>query len=611
MEKMTVGRAMAKYLEAAGVEYALGLSGHGNFALDDAFVHETNITSMVVRREDHAVHIAEGYWRIKREGPPIVAVTTVGPGNTNAVPAIANAFFDSIPVLVLAGGGPTQWYGRGGLEEIYRNRPEGWCDIAAPICKGSWAIHRPEVALEYLARGLKLATSGRPGPVVLWSAFDVQHALIEVGSFDSKPWLENISGNPRPDGASMEKAAKLIRGAKRPIILAGGGVLSARASGALKSLAEQYNLPVMTTYMGKGALPENHPLTLGVAGLCGTGAARDAASNCDVLVAFGCRFNDFHTISWSLYKIPDETKLIHVDIDDEEIGRCYPTEVGMVGDAKNAMEDLNSALKGMKPLDKNGEWWKAIAGWKKDFEKVYAEWVGKSMEPPHYAPLFASASRIINERDPEASVMCDTGNTQSFAPVFFKALSQHTSTHGQFCLMGFSVPAAIGAKMANPDHLSVSLTGDGCFFMTSAAIATAVQYNIPVIWIVLNNQSLLMEEEFQILFYGRQAFSTYEKEPLDLKKKGKKNVPSKGLWNPDIAGLAKAYGAEGLKANTLPEFEKALKRAIDSNAPTVIDVAVNRGTKGYYAGQLSFPSKFVERGLQKPYLPPFNAEILK
>lgn len=191
MERMTVGKAMAKYLEAAGVEYALGLSGHGDFALSDAFVHETDITSMVVRREDHAVHIAEGYWRVKREGPPLVAVTTVGPGNTNAVPAIANAFYDSIPVLVLAGGGPSQWFGRGCMEESYRNRPEGWRDIAAPICKASWAIHRPEVAIEYLARGLKLSVSGRPGPVVLWTPFDVQHAPIEAGPFDSKPWLEN------------------------------------------------------------------------------------------------------------------------------------------------------------------------------------------------------------------------------------------------------------------------------------------------------------------------------------------------------------------------------------------------------------------------------------
>lgn len=388
MEKMPVGRAMAKYLEAAGVEYALGLSGHGDFAISDAFVHETNVTSMVVRREDHAVHVAEGYWRVKRGGPPLVAVTTVGPGNTNAVPAIANAFYDSIPVLVLAGGGPSQWFGRGCMEEIYRIRPEGWRDIAAPICKAAWTIHRPEVAIEYLTRGLKLSVSGRPGPVVLWIPFDVQNTPIEVGPFDSKPWLENISGEVRPDGASVEKAAKLIRAGKRPLILAGGGVLNARASDALKKLAEQFNLPVITSFMGKGALPENHSLTLGVAGLMGSRAANEAASNCDVLIAFGCRFNDVHTSSWTMYKIPDQTKLIHVDIDGEEIGRCYPTEVGMVADAKKAIEDLNSALKGMKPLDMSSEWWKAIDGWKKAFKKVYEEWINKTMDP-RAMPLYS------------------------------------------------------------------------------------------------------------------------------------------------------------------------------------------------------------------------------
>lgn len=206
--------------------------------------------------------------------------------------------------------------------------------------------------------------------------------------------------------------------------------------------------------------------------------------------------------------------------------------------------------------------------------------------------------------------MIDTGNSQSFGPVFFKSLSQHTSTNGQFCLMGFSVPAAIGAKMANPDHLSISMTGDGCFFMTSSAIATAVQYNIPVIWIVWNNQSLLMEQMIQTRVFGRHAFSAYEKDPLDLKKKGKKNVPGKGPWGPDIAGMAKACGAEGIAVKTLQEFEKALKLAIDSNAPTVIDASVNREGEMYEAGNLILPARFVERGVQKPNLPPFNPESL-
>lgn len=606
MTDLRVADAMAKFLEEAGVEYAFGFNGHGNWAILDAIKNNTQIQGVMTRREDHAVHMADGYWRIKRYGPPALAVTTVGPGNMNIPSALANAFYDSMAMLVIAGGGPTQWYGTGSLEECYRYRPEGWTDVVRPICKAAWTVERPDTAVEMLARALKLTTSGRPGPVVLQVPFDLQHEKIPV----NKPLLasmytSNIVNRSRPDSASIEKAASLIKNAKRPLILAGGGVLNSKGGSALKQFVENYNLPVMTTFMGKGAIPENHKLSLGPAGMCGTWHSFCAAGECDVLIAFGARFNDCHTAAWRMYKgIPEKTKLIHIDIDQDEIGRNYPTEIGIVADAEMAIRDMNVALEGMPPLSLEGEWWKQIKKWSTENEEKKKQAVECDWVPVHYATLFDVVSRVVNEIDPQASVMFDTGNSQSFAPNFFQANSPNVSTCGQFAQMGFNVPSAIGAKLANPNHLSIGVGGDGSFFMTAIAVATAVQYQIPVVWIVFNNQSLLMETELMMDFYGRETFTIYNKEPLDLKKKGKKTISVGEAWNPDIVELSKSLGAKAEKIIKPEEIEPALRRAIKANEPYVLDVWVNRQTKGWYNIDFYFPAEYRVRGKGEPFLPP-------
>ncbi len=605
MANMRVADAMAKFLEQAGVEYAFGFNGHGNWAILDAIVYETEIQGIMTRREDQAVHMADGYWRVKRQGPPAVAVTTVGPGNMNIPPALANAFYDSMALLVIAGGGPTQWYGTGCLEECYRFRPEGWTDVVRPISKAAWAVERPDTALEILARALKLTTSGRPGPVVLQVPFDLQHEMIPVEKMDAAMWTANITNKARPDKEAVEKAAEIIRKSQKPLVLAGGGVLNAKGGTDLLKFVEKYNLPVMTSFMGKGAVPENHPLSLGTAGMCGTLQAFQAAGECDVVIAFGARFNDCHTAAWRMYAgIPERTKLIHIDIDPEEIGRNYPTEVGIVADAALAIRDLSDALEGMKPLDLNGEWWTRIKQWQKQNEEKKKAAIESDWVPVHYATLFDKVSKVINEVDPQASVMFDTGNSQSFAPNFFQANSPHVSTNGQFAQMGFNVPAAIGAKCANPSHLSVGIGGDGSFLMTCLAVATAVQYKIPVVWIVFNNQSLLMETELMMDFYGREAFSIYYTEPLDLLKKGKKTIAKGEPWNPDLVELAKSLGAKAEKVVKPEEIEPAIRRAIEANEPYVLDVWVNRQTKGWYNIPFYFPAEYKDRGKPVPFLPP-------
>ncbi|MGA2401965.1 MAG: thiamine pyrophosphate-binding protein [Syntrophobacteraceae bacterium] len=606
MPDVRVADAMAKFLEEAGVEYAFGFNGHGNWAILDAIKYNTQIQGIMARREDHAVHMADGYWRVKRQGAPALAVTTVGPGNMNIPSALANAFYDSMAMLVIAGGGPTQWYGTGCLEECYRYRPEGWTDVVRPICKAAWTVERPDTAVEMLARAFKLTTAGRPGPVVLQVPFDLQHEKIPMdNALLASMYTSNIVNKARPDAVALEKAAELIRKAKKPLVLAGGGVLNANGATELREFVEKYKLPVMTTFMAKGAVPESNPLSLGAAGMCGTWHAYCAAGECDVLLAFGARFNDCHTAAWRMYAgIPNKTKLIHIDIDQDEIGRNYPTEIGIVADAAVAIKDMSAALSGMKPLDTNGDWWKQIKKWETENTErkkgaIESDWV-----PVHYATLFDKVSRVINEVDPQASVMFDTGNSQSFAPNFFQSNSPHVSTNGQFAQMGFNVPAAIGAKCANPNNLSIGIGGDGSFFMTTLAVASAVQYNIPVVWIVFNNQSLLMETELMMDFYGRETFTVYNKEPLDLTKKGKKTVSVGEAWNPDIVELSKSLGAKAETIVKPEEIEPALRRAIQANEPYVLDVWVNRQTKGWYNIPFYFPAEYRDRGKPNPFLPP-------
>jgi len=608
MQKMRVADAMVKFLERLGVEYAFGFNGHGNWALLDSITYESSIQGIMTRREDQAVHMADGYWRMKRQGPPPIVVTTVGPGNMNIPPALANAFYDSMAMVVLAGGTPTQWYGSGALEECYRYRPEGWTDVVRPISKASWSVERPETAVELLAKAVKTAISGRPGPVVLQIPFELQHEVIPVDleGLNPQEWTTRISSRVRPDPHVIETAVRLLLNAQRPLILAGGGVVSALAFDELRELAETFNLPVVTSFMGKGALPENHPQSLGVAGMCGTYHAFKAAGACDVLIAFGARFNDCHTSQWRMYQIPHACKLVHFDIDPEEIGRNYPVEAGAVADAKMALRDLVDALRQakMKPLDPDGEWWRSIKEWEKEFKAKRSELVNLDWSPVHYAKAFAAVTEAIHSVDKEASVLFDTGNSQSYAPAFYTTLTPFVSTNGQFAQMGFSAAAIVGAKLARPRNAAVSVGGDGSFFMTCMAVATAVQYKIPVVWVVFNNQSLLMETELMEGAYGREAFSVYFKEPLDLTRTGKKAIEKGEAWNPDVVELAKAMGAKARKVVDPAAIGPAVREALEANEPFVVDVWINRESKGWYNQPFYFPMEFKTRGKAIPYLPP-------
>ena len=579
--RIRVATAIAKFLENAGTEYMFGYNGHGVWALLDAFVYETKVKGVRCRSEDQAVHMADGYWRMKRKQPLAVVLTTVGPGNTNITSAIANAFFESSAMLVLAGGGSTQWADRGGIEEFYRYAPDEWLLSLKPMVKKAVVVNRTDTALGAVIRAYKTAVSGRPGPVVVQIPYDIQNTEVEIPALPTPQfWLNaTLTG---PDPAAIEKAADLIAEAERPVVVCGSGLHNARAWNELKEFAESFYLPVETTPTGKGSFPEDHCLALGNVGRSGTGHGNQAAQQCDLLVAVGTHFTDMETAGWTLHKIPSQTKLIHIDVDCSEIARVYATEVAIVSDAKLALTALTAALKKRKVKCHQG-WLAQIAQWKKAWEDQVAPIVGSEASPLHYGRIMHDASEVIQELDPQASILFDTGHSLDYGPAFLKVTTRSVAHCGFYHRMGWSLPSGVGAKLARPDHAAVVFMGDGSFLMTGTTLATAVEYNLPLVVVVFNNCTLQIEREFMERVYGRHAFCDYK-----LEATGE-------LWNPDLLKWASAMGVTGKRISRPEEIKPAMREALESKRPFLIEATIDINCKGYRSIWYPYPRDFADK----------------
>ena len=589
--KMNVANAVVKFLEKAGVQVAFGYNGHGNWAMLDAIEHESKIRGIKANAEDTAVHMADCYWRMSRRGPLPVVLTTVGPGNMNICSSLANAFYESSAMLILAGAGPTQWIDRGSFEECYRYGPEEFIQVVKPICKKAVLVIRPDTALEVVVRAYKEAISGRPGPVVVQIPFDIQHTEIEIDDLPSVQLWTHIH-NPGPDPSALEKAAAVLKKAKRPLLLAGSGVHNARASKALMELAETYQIPVGTTFSGKGAFPETHPLSVGTIDPSGPRCAFNAAGNCDVVIAAGARFQDFNTCGWTMYKIPGQTKLIHIDIDPIELSRNYPADVAMISDARLGLEALRGAFANAK-LEASAfeEWGKQIAAWRAEWTRESAAFIANSGKLISYARLLDDASAVVREVDPETSVIFDTGNLLLTAPAFFRASSVFTTTNnGHFARMGWSCGSALGAKLANPNHPSLAFTGDGSFMMTGLAISTAVEYGIPAVWVILNNRTICIEAEAMKIIYKRTSFCETK-----IEKTGEP-------YSADYVKLAESLGVKARKVTAPGDFKPALKEALQSGVPFILDVDVDPLDKGHMLGITPLPADWKRKTLDPEFL---------
>ena len=579
MGQLTVARALAKLLEQMGTEVFFGVNGHGNWALLDALVHETNIRGVPARAEDHAVQMADGYWRMRRCWPLPIVTTSVGPGNMNIVPAVATAFYESVGLLVIAGAGATHWFDRGGMEEAYRNGPEDWVAALKPITKKSFMVTRPDNAIDMFLRAYHTAISGRPGPVVIQIPFDIQNTPISDALPDPAPWMQWRP--PAPDPAGVREAAAILAAATRPLVVVGSGIHNARAWDELLEFAEAAGIPIATTSTGKGAFPEKHRLSVGCIGRAGTGHANAAARRCDVVIGVGTHFTDIDTGGWTLFDIPGRIRLIHLDIDSTELGRAYPASVALTCDARLGLEALTQAAR-KAGVSERADWLKEIAQERQSWDQSVAAQRRSDIAPLHYARICHDTAEVVAAKDPQMPIFFDTGHLLSFAPPFLTTSSRHIAHNGFFHRMGWSASAIIGASIALGNRPALALIGDGSFIMGGTAVATAVEQNLPIVWVVLSNRSLQIEREMMFRLYGREAFCDYRK------------TSTGEMWNPDFGKWAEAMGAATFHVGRAENYVPTLRSGLDVRAPVVIDVDVSLDVKGYRSIWYPYPGNFYE-----------------
>jgi acetolactate synthase-1/2/3 large subunit len=363
--------------------------------------------------------------------------------------------------------------------------------------------------------------------------------------------------------------------------VASSGVRFARAWGELLEFAETCQIPVITTYTGKGVFPEDHPLSLGCQGRCGSIPAIRATQECDLVIAVGTRFTDFDTGAWTVYNIPGQTRLVHIDIDVGEIARVYPTEVGIVADARLGLRALLAELGPTFKTSRIAPWVRRVQGWKEDFEPKVRSIGQVDTSPVHYARLCYDLSQVVNEIDPDSIVYFDASNVLSFAPVFFPTRSRNFGTDiGHWARLGWGVPAIMGAKLAQPQHPAIGVVGDGAFMMRATAMATAVEQGIPCVWIVLNNRMLQIERDGMMRHYERESFCTFYRRDTGQP------------WNPDFVLMARSMGVEAEKVERPEQLRPALTRAIEANCPYLLDVEIDTTVKPWRPLWYRYPHRF-------------------
>lgn len=561
--RLTGSEIIVKYLLQRKIPYVFGIPGHGCLGLTDALSQYPEIKVIQMRQEMSGVHMADAYYRIT--GKPLVVFTSIGPGAINSAIGLASAYVDSIPVLVITGDTHVHMRGKGVLQEIERTRDSDFPRVLEPIVKRSWQVAKVEQLPGILHRAFNVMLTGRRGPVHIDLPMDVQCDSIEVEI--PEPDDQNLPKRIRGDSQKIEEAIELILTAKRPVTLVGGGVMASEAFEELKEFAELIGAAVITTMMGKSAFPEDHPLYAWHTGSKGTTCGLKLSSTADVLVAIGCRFADETTSSYRhgvSFTIPP-TKLIHIDIDPNEIGKNYPVEVGIVGDAKAVLQDLIEGLK-QRGIEKNYEknaYFKEIQKLKRDWLQFIQEFKD-DQKVPVMISTFLQEARNALARD--AIIITSSGNIQAQMLQEFPFYEPKTCiTAGGFSTMGYTLPATIGAKLAAPDQQVVGMVGDGDFMMTMQELATAVQYNIPILILLINNQGWLAIKDLQMAAYGEDR--AYATEFLDT---------NGNVYSPDFRAIAEGFGCYSEKISKCEEIQPAIQRALDSERPAVIEILVNR-----------------------------------
>jgi acetolactate synthase-1/2/3 large subunit len=545
MTKMSGAKALLESLERQNVNVMFGILGGAVLPIYDHLCN-SKVRHILCRHEQGAAHAADGYARAS--GKAGVCMATSGPGATNLVTGIANAYMDSSPIIALTGQVPST-----GVNSSYMIGRDAFQEadiigITTPITKHNFQVRAAAEIPRTVKTAFYIATTGRPGPVLIDIPKNVQTEVAEI-DYSNGIQIRGYKPASEPHPLQIRKAAELLAEAERPVILAGGGVITANASPELLQMADLLMAPVATTFMGKGSFPEIHPLSLGSIGMHGNPAANKLLCEADVLLAVGTRFSDRATGNLDSFCAP--TKKIHIDIDTAEIGKNLDVDIPIVADAKKALKALHERL--AKQVKKKGTsaWTKRVKEAKEQLNPL-SKAGSKELKPK---ALLQELRKLLPEN---AIVTTEVGQNQMWAALYFNALKPRTFiSSGGLGTMGFGFPASIGAKVACPDRPVIDIAGDGSFRMTEQELGTSVTEDIPVIVIVLNNSMLGMVAQWQRMFY-----------------KGRYSAVKLGSV-PDFVKLAEAYGAQGLRVGSIAEFAKAVKTALKSNVTTVIDVPIS------------------------------------
>ncbi len=549
-EMLTGSGAVLRSLKELGITDVFGLPGGAIIPFYDELMVQDDIRHILVRHEQGAGHAAEGY--AAASGKVGVAIATSGPGATNLVTAIADAYMDSVPLLAITGQVFSHLMGTDAFQEA------DIVGITMPITKHSFLVKRAEDVPATIAAAYQIATTGRPGPVLVDITKDAQQ---NSAPFVWPPKIDLPGYRPitKAHGKQIQAAAQLLVEAKKPVFYVGGGVIRAGATAELLELAEATGVPVVTTLMARGAFPDSHPQHLGMPGMHGTVPAVLSLQESDLLISLGARFDD--RVTGKASEFAPNAKVVHVDVDPAEISKIRIADVPIVGDAKDVIADLIKAYAdasaGAK-LDLDA-WWEYLHGLQAEFPLGYSEPTDGLMAPQYVI------QRIGELTGPEAVYAAGVGQHQMWAAQFIKYERPHAWLNsGGAGTMGYAVPAAMGAKVAEPDRVVWAIDGDGCFQMTNQELATCTINDIPIKVAIINNSSLGMVRQWQTLFYdGRHSFT-------DL------NTGHETRMVPDFVKMADAYGALGIRVTKAEDVDAAIKLALETNdRPVVIDFVVS------------------------------------
>jgi len=532
--KLTGAQIVVECLKKEGVKIIFGIPGGIIMPVYDVFYQEPSIKHILTKHEQGAAHAADGYARAT--GNVGVCIATSGPGATNLVTGLANAYLDSIPLVAFTGQVPTNLIGTDAFQEVDIN------GITLPITKNNYVVREVRDLASIIQEAFYIARTGRPGPVLIDLPKDIQLAQTEF-KYPEKVSLNGYKPTFSGHIQQIKAAAQEISKAKRPVIYAGGGVISSNASSELRDLAFQANIPVTTTLMGIGTFPETHPLSLGMLGMHGTAYANYAISAADLIIALGARFDD--RVTGKLSEFGSQAKIIHIDIDPAEIGKNVLVDIPIVGDLKKVLKKINEII----DKKENTEWLETIKDWKRKYPLKYEN--NQELKPQYII------EEVYKISEGKAVIVTDVGQHQMWAAQYYQYTMPRTFiSSGGLGTMGYGLPAAIGAKIGCPDKTVICISGDGSFQMNLQELATAINNHLTIMVIIMNNSYLGMVRQWQEFFFNKRYSSTAL------------------TGNPDFVKLIEAYGGTGIRVNKKQELSPALEKALSLNKFVLIDCII-------------------------------------